>query len=232
MLQSEKMAAVGRLASGVAHEINNPLGVILGFAQSALRRVPPGDPLEKALKSIERESVRCKNLVRELLAFSRASGSGRGPCAIEEVLEGALALVRPQAKISAVELSEEIEPGLPRLAANGNQLQQVVVNLCGNGIDAMTPAGGKLTVRARRKGREGADGIELQVQDTGTGIAPEVQPRVFEPFFTTKEPGRGTGLGLSLCYEIVRRHGGSIGFSTAPGKGTLFSVWVPAGRPA
>ncbi|OGS07276.1 MAG: hypothetical protein A2270_08605 [Elusimicrobia bacterium RIFOXYA12_FULL_51_18] len=226
LLQSEKLSAVGQLAAGVAHEINNPLGIILGFAQSVVRKIKEDDALALPLKTIEREAIRCKNLVQNLLVFSRASKSET----LEELdlntaMEGVLSLILAQAKARNVELVRELGSGLPKVNANQIQLQQVVLNLAHNAIDAM-PKGGTLTIRTALPGRRPGY-VELRVLDTGTGIPKDLQKRIFEPFFTTKEAGKGTGLGLSLAYEIIHKHGGAIELESEEGQGTEFTVYLP-----
>ncbi len=226
MLQSEKMAAVGQLAGGVAHEINNPLGVILGFSQSLVKRLQPGDPYEMPLKSIEREAVRCKNLVQDLLTFSRTSKADREDIDLSEAIEGALSLVMAQSKVKNITVEKDLASGLPKVYANKNQMQQVIVNLCNNAMDAM-PNGGNLFLRTRSAFKDGKSGVDIQVQDSGQGIPKDIQAKIFEPFFTTKEVGKGTGLGLSLVYEIVQKHSGFIELESEAGKGTIFTVYVP-----
>lgn len=229
LLQSEKMSAVGVLAAGVAHEINNPLGIILGFAQAMSKKIQDADVLALPVRSIEREAVRCKNLVQSLLAFSRSSKSEQWEeLDLNSALDGALALILAQAKIRGVEVKLELTPELPKIFANRNQVQQVAINLASNAIDAMA-GGGVLFIRtAPAPGRGG--GVLLRVTDTGCGIPEEIRGRVFEPFFSTKEVGKGTGLGLALVYEIVQKHKGEIGFESERDKGTVFSVLFPQGR--
>jgi signal transduction histidine kinase len=225
LAQSEKMASVGQLAGGVAHEINNPLGIILGFSQSVVERLKDGDPLAFPLKSIEREAVRCKTLVQDLLTFSRASNAGFSPdVSINETIQESLSLIHSRAKMVNVEIVTELDPELPNVVANKNQLQQVVINLANNAIDAM-PKGGKVFLRSRKSQNPGH--VEIHVQDTGPGISKDIQSKIFEPFFTTKEVGKGTGLGLSLVHEIVEKHRGSIKLDSAAGQGALFTVCLP-----
>lgn len=224
-MQSQKMESVGHLAAGVAHEINNPLGVILGFSQNVAKRIPPGDPLEMPLKSIEREAIRCKNLVQDLLTFSRVGKTGKEPVDVKETIEGALSVVASHCKVKNVDLSQEFVE-VTKIIANKSNIQQIIVNLCNNAIDAM-PAGGKLILRLRNAKDRGLDGIEIQVEDTGQGMSAEVQAKIFNPFFTTKEVGKGTGLGLSLVHEIVQKHNGKISVNSEAGKGTIFYVFLP-----
>jgi signal transduction histidine kinase len=224
--QSEKMSAVGQLAAGVAHEINNPLGVILGFAQGLVRRVQAGDAFEMPLKSIEREAMRCKTLVQDLLTFSRSSQAEMEPMDLNQAVEGALSLVQARAKIGPARLELAMAAGLPHVLGNRTQIQQIVINLANNAFDAM-PSGGTLSVRSELAADGPRAWIDLRVSDTGTGIPAEILPRIFEPFFTTKPAGKGTGLGLSLVYEIVKKHGGTVDVQSRPGF-TEFRIRLPA----
>jgi PAS domain S-box-containing protein len=227
LLQSEKMAAVGQLAGGVAHEINNPLSVILGFAQGVAKRINAGDPLEMPLKSIEREATRCKKIVQDLLTFSRSQKKEPEFIAVIPTIESALSLVQSRANTAAVEIIREFQENIPQLFANPTQVQQVVINLANNAMDAMEK-GGTLTISAGRLEEDNKRWVEISVKDTGTGMSEEIQSHIFEPFFTTKEVGKGTGLGLGLCYEIVKSAGGTITFATEVGKGACFTVRLPA----
>ncbi len=226
MLRTEKLSAMGQLAAGVAHEINNPLGVILGFSQGAIRRLKSDDPLDYPLKSIEREAVRCKNLVQDLLTFSRSTTTDQGPIDMNQTVMGALSLIRAQSKMSKVELETKLADGLPRVLGSKNQIQQIVINLATNSFDAM-PDGGVLTVKTELVNEGIRSWVVLRVEDTGTGMSQEVREKMFEPFFTTKPVGRGTGLGLSLVYEIVKKHSGLINFESQEGH-TEFFVKLPA----
>jgi len=225
-LQSEKMASVGVLASGMAHEINNPMGVILGFAQAIGRRLRADDPLSTPVKSIERESVRVKNLVQDLLTFSRTGQEeSHQPVDLRTILETVLPPIEERARAAAIRIDRSLDSSLPPIMANRIQIQQIVQNLCANAIDAM-PQGGVLTLGTRRS-PERNDCIDLQIGDTGMGIPEDIQTRIFEPFFTTKEIGKGTGLGLSVVYEIVQKHHGAIQIQSTPGRGSLFTITLP-----
>jgi len=228
MRRSEKMSAVGQLAAGVAHEINNPLGVILGYAQALVRRLPPADALEAPLRSIEKEAVRCKNLVQDLLTFSRVGKVEREPMDINKSVTAALSLVKAQAKIGQIMVERELAEGLPLILGNPNQIQQVIINLATNAMDALGLAG---TISIRTEALE--DGplswVCLKVSDSGSGIPQDILTRIFEPFFTTKPVGKGTGLGLSLVHEIVKKHSGTIDVQSRPGR-TEFCVKFPARR--
>ncbi|OGR88985.1 MAG: hypothetical protein A2992_07110 [Elusimicrobia bacterium RIFCSPLOWO2_01_FULL_59_12] len=224
--QSEKLSAVGQLAAGVAHEINNPLGVILGFAQAVVRRLQPNDPLELPLKSIEKEAVRCKGLVQDLLTFSRVSKIDREPLDVNRAVEGALSLVIAQARLTHVDVRKELAPDLPRILGNLNQIQQIIVNLANNALDAMGDAEGLLTFKTENLKEGPLSWVCLKVLDTGPGIPGEIQSRIFDPFFTTKPVGKGTGLGLSLVHEIIKKHSGTIDVESRPGR-TEFCAKFP-----
>lgn len=226
--QSEKMAAVGQLAAGVAHELNNPLGIILGFSQALVKRADTGDPLLHPLKSIEREALRCKNLVVNLLTFSRTSKAAMEEFDLNELIIGTLSIVETQARVKAVEVFRDLA-ALPLFLGDKNQIQQVLVNLCNNAIDAM-PDGGALTIRTRSVAAGAGPKTVVEIIDTGSGIASEIRGKIFDPFFTTKEVGRGTGLGLSLVYEIIQRHKGSIELESVLGRGTTFTLAFPPGN--
>lgn len=226
MRQSEKLSAVGQLAAGVAHEINNPLGVILGFAQTLARGLKAGDELELPIKSIEREALRCKALVQSLLTFARTSQADRIAMDVGSAIEQALSLIAPQAKLNRVVVSTALARGLPPVLGNKNQLEQVIMNLAKNAIDAM-PNGGTLTLSSELLEQAAQAWVCLRFIDDGTGIPPAVQSKIFDPFFTTKPIGQGTGLGLSLVSEIVQKHSGEITVESRPGR-TEFTVKLPA----
>lgn len=237
LIQSEKMAAVGQLAGGVAHEINNPMGIILGFAQSISKRLPEADPLYLPLKSIEREAMRCKKLVEDLLTFSRTGNPRTEVTDINQSINDTLSLIEIQTKLKDIEIIRNYDPGLPRITVNKSQLQQVILNICNNAIDAIdalnarersdasgpTLGNRKLTIITKHTDNQ----IEIQISDTGHGMTAAVKQHIFEPFFTTKEAGKGTGLGLSLCYEIIQKHYGKIDFESEVGLGTTFRIMLP-----
>ncbi|OGR44590.1 MAG: hypothetical protein A2X28_00015 [Elusimicrobia bacterium GWA2_56_46] len=232
LLQSEKLSAVGQLAAGVAHEINNPLGVILGFAQCALKKSGDVPALDLPLRSIEREAVRCKELVQNLLVYSRSSNKNEREH-IDPVpgIQAALSIILARAKTQRVELSTDFQSSPLKINVNKGQLQQVILNLCNNAMDAM-PGGGNLAVKTSPASRAGGAFLRIDVSDTGHGIPDEIKSRLFEPFFTTKDVGKGTGLGLALAHEIVENHKGAIEVESSAGKGTVFSVYFPvSGEP-
>ena len=224
LFQAEKMSAVGQLAGGVAHEINNPLGGILALSQLMSREErTPGDA--ENLKLIQDAAVRAKRIVESLLRFSRRSqGEAKGPVDLVQVVEEALFLVRPQMKDGRVEVERDLQPATA--FGNANQLQQIAVNLIVNAIQAMGEEG-RLTVSV---GSAGPSRVKLAVSDTGPGVPPAIAQRIFEPFFTTKPEGQGTGLGLSICYQIAEEHGGSIRLDSSVEHGARFVVELPSGE--
>jgi len=228
MFQSEKMAALGQLAAGLAHEINNPLTVISGFAQSILKRLSNENELMRMpLENIEREALRCRQLVQDLLGFSRLDKTERRLVDLNEVITASLSILQVQAKAKEIEFETKLQADLPQVQAYRNQIQQVLINLSNNAIDAMS-SGGKITLRTLISKRNDKPIAEIQVEDNGDGIPEEIRSKIFEPFFTTKPAGKGTGLGLSLVHDIVtNKHGGEILVESQVGKGTLFRVFLP-----
>jgi two-component system NtrC family sensor kinase len=224
LLQASKMAAIGQLAAGISHEINNPLGVILGFAQGIEKRLTGEEErFCHPIRSIVREAWRCKTLVQELLLFSHTAKRSAEAVDINALVRSTAVLLETRAKTQNVRIVQDLAKDLRIVMANKTQLEQVLVNLANNALDAMSNEG-VLTLRTRHDG-DGA--ILLEVADTGAGIPEEIRPRIFEPFFTTKAPGKGTGLGLSLVYEIVRQHDGTIDVQSQVGKGTVMCVRFP-----
>jgi len=231
MLVVEKMASLGKLAAVVAHEINNPLAGIRTYAKLLKRRLAdPADTAEtgRILDVIGDEAGRCGEIVRSLLLFSRASPARLAEEDVAPLLERCRVLLRHQAEMLGVELRVEAAAPLPRVVCDGSQVQQMVLALAINGLEA-TPSGGRVAIAARAA-EDG--GIVLTVADTGGGIPPDIQGRIFEPFFTTKEQGKGVGLGLAVVYGIVARHHGRIDVASPPGAGTVFTVHLPVRPPA
>ncbi len=227
LVQSEKLASIGQLASGVAHEINNPIGVILGFAQVLCKRVKDDDPLYKPLQSIEREALRCKAIVHNLLDFARRTTPSLQPLDVNRVLETTCELVNHQLTGQGTTLVKAYDPGLPTIMGDANQLQQVFTNLIMNAHQAMHD-GGELRITTRQLGDE----VHVLFADTGAGISRDNLKRIFDPFFTTKEVGQGTGLGLSVSYGIIQNHGGTIEVESKSGVGSVFVVRLPVSHGA
>ncbi len=222
--EASKMAAVGRLAAGIAHEINNPLSNILGYAQLLLKELEPETQMYDDVKRIEGAAIRSGAIVNNLLAFSRPARLERKPCAFSELVPDSFNQLAWEYAAAKVDLTIHIESGLPMVPLDAMQIQQVLINLGRNALQAM-PEGGKLSVEVRREPETNT--VTIAVSDTGGGIPPEDLSRIFEPFFTTKEIGHGTGLGLSLSYGFVEAHGGSIEAQSTPGEGSVFTVTLP-----
>lgn len=235
--RAEKLSAVGRLAAGVVHEINNPLATIAACAEALESRVGEGafgdskevEDLREYLELIRSEAFRCKAITNGLLDFSRQRTGQFAPIGLGEVLRSAARLINHQARGAEIEIRLDIEDNLPFVSGDEGQLQQAVIALATNAVDAM-PEGGvlRLAAQAEREGGEGAARVRVEVSDTGMGIASENLPKIFEPFFTTKEVGQGTGLGLAVCYGIVTDHGGTLEVESTVGRGTTFTIRLPA----
>ena len=227
-IETEKMAAVGQLAGGVAHEINNPLGGILAFAQLMRRDAGRTPQDQESLELIEESALRCKKIVQSLLQFARRSREeDRRKFDLSRCVDDAAFLFQAQLKAAPqAKLVNRLASGLPELYGNPAQLGQVVLNLLQNGLHALGGNRGTLTLETGREGER----LYLQVEDEGCGI-PEVHlPHIFEPSFTTKAPGEGTGLGLAIAYRIVHDHGGNFEVKSEVGKGSRFTVYLPIPR--
>jgi two-component system, NtrC family, sensor kinase len=228
--RAEKLAAVGRLAAGVVHEINNPLATIAACAESLEKRIEDGAfndspdtaDLREYLGLIRDEAFRCKTITNGLLDFSRLRAGQRVPVDMTEIIKATARLVTHQQRGDDIQIVIEAAAGLPSVSGDVGQLQQAVVALATNAIDAM-PDGGTLTLRAIRSHSR----VQVQVIDTGIGIAPENMSQIFDPFFTTKDVGRGTGLGLAVCYGILSDHGGRLDVQSTLGVGTIFTITLP-----
>jgi two-component system, NtrC family, sensor kinase len=221
--RSEKLASLGRLAAGVAHEINNPLTGVLTFAH-LMKEKPNMDGQDlQDLDLIIHETTRAAEIVRGLLDFARERAVIKEPLNLNEVIVRTIRLIRNQKLFERIAIDEDLANDLPDIEGDMNQLQQVLLNLSLNACEAM-PTGGGLTIRTRSEER----GVMVTLADTGCGIKPEHLEHVFEPFFTTKPVGKGTGLGLSVSYGIVQQHGGTIELDSQPGNGTTFTLVFPA----
>ena len=239
LVQSEKMSAIGQLAAGVAHELNNPLGGILGYAQFSLEKMKK-TPAEKTgekelctyiryLTDIEAQARRCKNIVQNLLRFSRSSHTTDfAEVDIVSVVEDTMTFVEHQLHMNQVEVGVEAADNIPIIEANGGQLQQVFTNLIINAMHASPPET-KILITIEHKPKAGKieNAVVLKITDQGTGISEENMNKIFEPFFTTKEVGKGTGLGLSVSYGIIKDHGGEISVESVIDQGTTFTIILP-----
>ncbi len=226
LVQAAKLAAVGEMAAGIAHELNNPLTSVTGFSELALDAIPPDSPTRKDLEIVMREAMRARDVVRRLLDFARQGESARARTSMNEVIEDVVALTRHLIHTSGVELKLEFEKNLPWISVDANQMKQVLLNLVHNALQAM-PAGGELTISTQSASRAGRDWIMVSVCDTGIGIPQLELARIFEPFYTTKGNQGGTGLGLSVTYGIITDHGGQIDVESQISVGSKFTVWLP-----
>ncbi|HSB60973.1 MAG TPA: ATP-binding protein, partial [Vicinamibacteria bacterium] len=220
---SEKMASIGILAAGVAHEVNTPLAGISSYTQLLKGQLESRDPRTALLDKIEKQSFRAAKIINNLLNFSRSSGAEMERLDVNKALLDVISLIEHQLQGSKIRVRKDLSPNLPPVRGNENRIQQVFFNLILNARDAM-PRGGWLTLRTSADG----ESVVVEVSDTGVGIRREDVKRIYDPFFTTKGIGRGTGLGLSVSYGIVQEHGGAILVDSVPGKGTSFQVALPA----
>ena len=219
--KTERVAELGTLASGMAHEIGTPMNVILGRAEYLMDRVKD-EPIKKGLKTIVAQVERITKVMNQLLAFARRKSPERGPLQLKDIVENAIELFRERLDRGQVTVESALESACPRVFADGDQMSQVCINLVMNAIHAM-PDGGTLHVGLA----PGKDRVILTVADSGHGIARETLPKIFEPFFTTKEFGKGTGLGLTVVKGIIEEHQGTITVESEEGKGTVFTVSLP-----
>lgn len=236
--RSEKLAAVGQLAAGVAHEIGTPLNVISGSAEYLMMDLEDGQSSKEELGIIVSEANRITTLLKQFMAFARPETPVGEPIALDQIIDSTLVLLRRQLEQQGVEVEIEIDQGTGAIKGDRNQIQQVLLNLIINAWQAM-PDGGTLSIKGGTiepwPTRDGATdeqapsiGVELQIEDTGVGIPAENLAKVFEPFYTTKDVGQGTGLGLAVIQRIVENHGGTVHASSQPGKGSRFTVVLPA----
>jgi two-component system NtrC family sensor kinase len=227
MTQTEKLTSLGLLAAGVAHEVNTPLAVISNYIQMLARQMPEGDPRQAIIEKIVKQTFRASEIVNNLLNFSRTGPSALADVDVNKVVEETLSLVAHPLKTSQIQVVKHLTDGIPAVRGSANKLQQVFLNLFLNARDAM-PTGGILEVRTAAHNGS----VEIEVADTGNGIPRDHIHKIFDPFFTTKPGGRGTGLGLSVSYGIIKEHAGKIDVRSTPGRGTSFHVEFPAVRNA
>jgi len=226
LIASGRLVSLGQLTASMAHEFNNPLGIIIGFTEDILTSVESDDPEYRSLQIVHQEAHRCKKIVEDLLDFARPRAAEMAPVRVQPVVDRTLELVENHLYKQKVQVVKEIASDLPRVRADSQQLAQVLVNLYLNAIDAM-PNGGQLTVGAAFEQDAGASQITITVADTGFGIEPSALDKIFQPFYTAKKR-RGLGLGLPICERIVKNHGGEIKVQSQPGIGTIFEVHLPA----
>ena len=222
LLQSEKLAAMGKLTSQIAHELNNPLYGIMNTLELLKTEIPSQSKRRKILDMALSETVRLTDLLRKMLSFSRPDEEAKQPADINTILDEILLLVKKQLQENSIRISSSLSGDLGMVYASKNQLRQVFLNMISNAGDAM-PDGGTLTVKTMRKDSN----IHIEISDTGTGIREENIHKIFETFFTTKSSVKGVGLGLSLCYGFIKEHGGDILVSSEWGSGTTFTIILP-----
>jgi two-component system NtrC family sensor kinase len=233
LLQSEKMVSVGQLVSGVAHELNNPLTGIMGFAQLLLAR-DLDETTERDVGTIYTEAERAAKIVQNLLSFARRKRAEKELVNLNVLIERVLELRTYDLRVKNIDVALDLDKDLPQTMVDANQIQQVVLNVIINAEQAMLASKGAGTLRVRSRAQDGS--IRISFQDDGPGMEPETLRRIFDPFFTTKETGEGTGLGLTISYGIVDEHGGRIWAESQPGRGTTFVIELPVvsgpGRPS
>jgi PAS domain S-box-containing protein len=234
--QAQKMEAMGALAGGIAHDFNNILSPILGLSEMAMEELPPGDPVRENIRGIFRAGERGRDLVKQILAFSRQSDQETAPLRISPIVKEAIQLCRSSIPTN-IEIHRHIAPDPGLVLADPTQVHQIVMNLVTNAYHAVEAEGGEIFVRFDAFDSPGAGGeaaalppgryARISVSDTGPGISRDIQEKIFEPYFTTKDQGKGTGMGLAVVYGIVKKHGGEIRISSEPGRGAAFSVFLP-----
>ncbi|GBF35153.1 two-component sensor histidine kinase [Desulfocucumis palustris] len=228
--QSGKLAAIGEMAAGVAHELNSPMTVIIGNAQMLLRDMEESDPSYDLLKDIVNCGLRCKKIIQNLLIFSRQEERPMGPTDLNEVVERVLSLIHYQINRNSVDIKINLAPDLPKIKANGHQLDQVLLNLLLNARDALDKKEGEKVIEISTgvvSDGEAGRSLVLAVKDNGEGIKPDRAAKIFNPFYTSKETTKGTGLGLSVSLGIAQAHGGTINVESSPGEGSVFSLVLP-----
>lgn len=227
LINAEKLASLGRMAAGVAHELNSPLTGIVTFGHLMLKRLPPENVQDiEDIKIIIEQAERCSKIVRGLLGFSRRTVAEKTSVDINKLIENTLLMVKNQAKFHNIVFKLDLDDSLPLIMSDSNQLQQVFLNLLINAADAMEERG-DIYIASRTIERDGNKFVEIEFSDTGPGIPEDIQDKIFEPFFTTKPVGTGTGLGLSVSYGIIKKHEGHILVKSELGKGASFFVQIP-----
>lgn len=224
LIQSEKLSAVGEFVAGVAHELNNPLAAVVGFAEM-LKDNDVDTKNRRYLDMIYKSSQRCQKIVQSLLSFARRHQPERKPMPVNAMVEAVLEMLNYQLRTSNIEVVTQLDPSLPVVLADGHQIQQVLLNVINNARQAMESrqSDGQIKITTETSG----ESVRIIIRDNGPGISVENLAKIFDPFFTTKQVGQGTGLGLSLCYGIIKEHGGSITPSSRPGEGATFTIELP-----
>jgi signal transduction histidine kinase len=234
MYHAEKLASIGTLAAGVAHEINNPLAIILGFSDLLSEKVQPDSEFHEILMTIQKHGTNAKRIVENLLSFVRYKEHGEEDVDINKIIEEVITIKGHAMSNSNISVKKNMAESLPVIRGNAGELQQVIFNIVNNAISAMK-GGGNLIVETRVVTTHGTQNIEIVISDTGIGIKPEHRSRIYDPLFTTKKVGEGTGLGLTVSYAIIKKYGGEITFETRTKEtstmsGTTFTIVLPAGK--
>jgi two-component system NtrC family sensor kinase len=227
LMRSEKLAALGRMAAGIAHEVNNPLTGVLMHGHFLLKRFPEDDPSHEDAHVVVRETTRCRDLLRNLLDFSRENIPQKRLAGVNRIIERTVSMVEKQILLNQIRIDLNLSSRVPETMADSNQMEQVIMNLLLNASESMA-GGGTITVGTEFDAP--ADTIIITVRDTGCGIPPENLDKVFDPFFTTREVGKGTGLGLAVCYGIIKKHNGRIRVQSDVGSGACFTITIPVDK--
>jgi two-component system NtrC family sensor kinase len=237
--QGEKLASIGVLASGIAHELNNPLTGVLTFTSLMRKKAPDGSEDAEDLDLVIRETKRCASIIKRLLDFAREKVPVKGFFSLDRMIEETVRFVERPASLQQIEIMTDLDPGLPQVWGDVDLIKQVILNLLVNAQQAIDGKG-NITLRSRpynvtanaNSGIEAVPMVEISVIDTGCGIPSANLQRIFDPFFTSKEVGKGTGLGLSVSYGIVKAHGGKITVESIVGTGTTFRIYLPVKPPS
>jgi signal transduction histidine kinase len=225
-LQADRLASLGQLAAGIAHEINNPLGLILGYTQLLQREGAEAVEFKDDLRTIEKQTRNCKKIVEDLLNFARKSGTRISEVDINSALQGVIKVIRNQLELDNILIQTHFDDHLPEIAGDAEKLKQVFMNLLLNARQAIRKNGIIIITTTADPDQRG---VVIDFEDDGPGMAPEVQDKIFDPFFTTKPTGQGTGLGLSVSYGIIEDHQGDIHVSSEVGRGTHIRIRLPMG---
>jgi nitrogen-specific signal transduction histidine kinase len=224
-LHTEKLSALGRMAAGIAHEINNPLAGILLFSTNMRKKVPDQGPLKEGLDVIIKETRRCKGIIQDLLEFSRDKEPTKTPASINKIIEASLGILENEFRLHYITIEKRLAPDIPDILLDNNLMQQVFVNLLINAVEAIQDKG-VITIESRMSPDQKI--VTIEITDTGTGIHSNHLTNIFEPFFSTKT--NGTGLGLAVSFGIIQKHQGRIQVDSEPGRGTRFTIQIPAGE--
>ena len=222
-IQTDKLSSLGRMAAGIAHEINNPLAGILLYSSNLVKKVPEAGPLKKGLEVIIHETIRCRGIIQDLLEFSRQKEPVKVMADLNGVIQKALSIVSNEFRLNRISLEKRLSDTLPSVLIDVNQMEQVFINFFMNALEAIQGQG-QVSVRSFQD--KDNQGVVVEIEDSGMGIPQEHLERIFEPFFSTKP--KGTGLGLAVNYGIIQKHGGAIKVSSQPGRGTTIMIRLPS----